>query len=108
MGDWERRQLCPDGACIGVIGADGKCTVCGKEGTTEGTSDLGPRASAGHEDEEEAPRESDPLAEVRGPRSEAPASDDPDWSQRKLCPDGGCVGVLGDDGKCSVCGRSAA
>jgi hypothetical protein len=26
---WDDRQLCPDGACIGVIGGDGRCTVCG-------------------------------------------------------------------------------
>jgi hypothetical protein len=26
---WDDRALCPDGACIGVIGADGRCTVCG-------------------------------------------------------------------------------
>lgn len=28
--DWEKRVLCPDGACIGVIGPDGKCKECGK------------------------------------------------------------------------------
>ncbi len=30
-GDWENRQLCSDGNCIGVIGADGCCRECGKE-----------------------------------------------------------------------------
>jgi flagellar biosynthesis/type III secretory pathway M-ring protein FliF/YscJ len=25
------RKLCPDGACIGVIGPEGRCKVCGKE-----------------------------------------------------------------------------
>jgi hypothetical protein len=24
------RRLCPDGACLGVIGADGKCSECGR------------------------------------------------------------------------------
>ncbi|NLA41483.1 MAG: hypothetical protein GX874_08760 [Smithella sp.] len=28
--DWEKRVLCSDGACIGVIGPDGKCKECGK------------------------------------------------------------------------------
>lgn len=28
--DWEKRILCSDGACIGVIGSDGKCKECGK------------------------------------------------------------------------------
>jgi hypothetical protein len=27
-----------------------------------------------------------------------------DPSQRRLCPDGSCVGVIGEDGKCSACG----
>ncbi len=27
---WEDRILCSDGACIGVIGPDGKCKECGK------------------------------------------------------------------------------
>ncbi len=26
----ENRRLCPDGNCIGIIGADGCCVVCGK------------------------------------------------------------------------------
>ena len=26
---------------------------------------------------------------------------------RRLCPDGACIGVIGDDGRCRVCGRSA-
>ena len=29
------------------------------------------------------------------------------WQARKLCSDGGCTGVIGEDGKCSVCGRAA-
>ncbi|MEO8551820.1 MAG: hypothetical protein ABI678_17710, partial [Kofleriaceae bacterium] len=28
--EWSRRKLCPDGACVGVVGASGACTVCGK------------------------------------------------------------------------------
>lgn len=31
MTEWQQRQLCPDGACIGVIGPDGRCKICGKE-----------------------------------------------------------------------------
>jgi hypothetical protein len=25
--------------------------------------------------------------------------------QRKLCPDGSCIGIIGSDGKCTECGR---
>ena len=28
--DWEKRVLCSDSNCIGVIGPDGKCKECGK------------------------------------------------------------------------------
>ncbi len=28
--EWERRTLCPDESCIGVIGPDGRCKECGK------------------------------------------------------------------------------
>ncbi len=28
--DWDRRVLCSDGNCIGVIGPDGRCNECGK------------------------------------------------------------------------------
>ena len=27
--EWDQRVLCSDGNCIGVIGADGRCKVCG-------------------------------------------------------------------------------
>src|ERR1043165_5692601 len=30
VGEWDRRQLCPDGTCIGVIGPEGTCKVCGR------------------------------------------------------------------------------
>jgi len=35
--DWEKRILCSDGNCIGVIGPDGRCKECGKpyEGNTD-------------------------------------------------------------------------
>ena len=28
--DWDKRTLCSDGSCIGVIGPDGRCKECGK------------------------------------------------------------------------------
>ena len=30
VGEWDQRQLCPDGSCIGVIGPEGICKVCGR------------------------------------------------------------------------------
>jgi len=111
MDDWDQRMLCADGACNGVIGDDGTCKVCGRAAPNWGdernrglnveaeASDLGPQASAGEPDSDS---ESD-----RGPKPEARGPDD-DWERRELCPDGGCNGVIGADGKCTVCGRTAA
>ena len=28
--DGEERRLCPDGACTGLLGSDGKCKECGR------------------------------------------------------------------------------
>ncbi len=30
-----------------------------------------------------------------------------DWSRRRLCPDGNCIGVIDPDGRCRECGRAA-
>jgi hypothetical protein len=37
--DFDSRQLCSDGNCIGVIGADGRCKECGKPYTGEPEED---------------------------------------------------------------------
>jgi hypothetical protein len=28
----ENRRLCPDGNCIGIIGPEGRCVICGRAG----------------------------------------------------------------------------
>jgi hypothetical protein len=83
-----KRRLCPDGSCVGVIGADGRCTVCGRSGDAR-PDEL--------DDEAEAP------LEAAGPGE--PGGFDP---ARRLCDDGSCLGVIGADGRCNVCGQQAA
>jgi len=102
--DLENRSLCPDGACIGVIGPDGKCKICGRVGTYQG----GPYRSTQSDDE--AAAEAEPEDEVEaGPtdghddEAETPFDDD-----RQLCPDDTCIGIIGADGRCKVCGKVAA
>ena len=34
--DWDNRELCSDGSCIGVIGKDGRCNECGKAAESGG------------------------------------------------------------------------
>jgi hypothetical protein len=84
--DPTRRRLCADGSCVGVIGDDGRCRVCGR---TEEQAATG-------EANVEAAHEGDAGGEAGGFDS-----------GRRLCDDGSCVGVVGDDGVCRVCGRRA-
>jgi len=87
--DPTRRKLCGDGACVGVIGDDGRCHVCGR--TFE-------QAAAG----DEAPS---PEGDGEGAGQAVDGGFD---STRRLCDDGACVGVVGDDGACRVCGRRSS
>jgi len=116
--EWENRQLCSDGNCIGVIGPDGLCTECGKPGEKGATprEEATPpaEAEAAPEDEAEVP---DSVAEAPDIVDEEAAAEAPetpempgyedDWENRRLCPDGNCIGVIGPDGKCKECGRPA-
>jgi hypothetical protein len=96
-----RRRLCPDGSCVGIIGSDGKCTVCG-------TADPGGEATAAStswdgEDDQHDAADGDPadgsLAAEAGEPGFAP--------NRRLCSDDSCIGVIGQDNRCSECGKLA-
>jgi hypothetical protein len=94
--DPTRRRLCADGACVGVIGADGRCGECGR---TEA------QAEAGEEPAATGDFGSEPLAADAG--AAGGITSDGFDPNRRLCTDGACVGVIGDDGVCRVCGRRA-
>jgi hypothetical protein len=114
MTEWDTRQLCPDGGCVGVIGPDGTCKVCGR--VAPGWGDERQRGLLAPTDAE-PDGDGDGLAGERsGPDDDGPvlagvatSSDaEPEgWSERKLCSNGACIGVIGDDGRCSVCGTAA-
>ncbi|HEY2747222.1 MAG TPA: hypothetical protein VGL86_21515 [Polyangia bacterium] len=92
----ESRELCADGNCLGVV-IDGKCNVCGLPAGLNpppGSPDAAMIAEGGHVSE----------ATV----GEATGGETFDDDDRKLCPDGACTGLVGADGKCKECGRSAA
>jgi hypothetical protein len=92
--DWENRKLCSDESCIGVIGADGRCRVCGLlDPNLPGSPDLFTSSSAVMDERQEPPSE-DPVPEPR----------DPGWEDRKLCSNESCIGTIGTDGRCRVCG----
>jgi Zn-finger nucleic acid-binding protein len=46
------------------------------------------------------------LDEIPPEQPQAPMTSG-QWQARKLCSDGGCTGVIGDDGTCGVCGKTA-
>jgi hypothetical protein len=88
--DPTRRRLCPDGACVGLLDESGRCRVCGRTESGEAS-----QATAAPEDVSDGGAE----AEATGEAEAAFAAG------RKLCPDGACIGVVGADGRCKVCGR---
>jgi hypothetical protein len=114
-----KRRLCPDGACIGVVGDDGRCRVCGRanDGTVatpahtyaDAGADADPIGDGDDEHERDAAANDLDLAGGDGgtryglAAAGAGAGFRPD---RRLCDDGSCIGVIGADGVCSVCGRA--
>ena len=61
------------------------------------------------EDEEPDDEEAGEEAGEEADETEEPVAEKPvEWSERKVCPDGACIGVIGDDGHCKVCKRAEA
>ena len=152
---WHERQVCSDGACIGLIGADGKCKVCGRPAGMAGGArsepdhDLETADHRNHDDDEDDdPGDEEDRDEVADDEDDA-SEDEEDYDEedegedddddnddvepdeerqleaaasalapvaiaealgdnRKLCPDGACVGVIAPDGRCKLCGKNAA
>lgn len=91
--DWDRRVLCPDGGCVGIVGEDGRCSACGRSAAVADLPSAAGRSAVS------APKG---LAAVE----ECCAQHDDMWSQRRLCSDGACIGIVGDNGLCRVCGKA--
>jgi hypothetical protein len=152
VGEWDQRQLCSDGSCVGVIGPDGTCKVCGraaqnwgderKRGLLEPADEPADDALAAadevaaeggedHDEEDDDDLDDDDLDDdhdLDEGEDEDDGHDDLDdehaaplaasasaslptlpaeWGTRLLCPDGSCIGLIGADGRCKVCGRAA-
>jgi len=112
--DPSKRELCPDGMCVGVIGPDGCCKVCGKRGT--GAVSARASTPAKEAGPSEPPADWRPAAVPGGgePANDGPATGEgrpaasgaPDFERERVpCPDGMCTGVIGRNGKCGTCGK---
>lgn len=121
---WEERRLCPDGGCLGVVGADGACNECGRV-DPEAARRLDERAAAQSETKSKvsgAAAAGDAAAGDDGDGDSDGAGEDAsaagsgaavagggelgdDWQRRQLCEDGACIGVV-IDGRCNTCGKA--
>lgn len=120
--EWDTREVCPDGSCTGVIGAEGRCKVCGhvsptwnnerERGMVVDAAKLDEEEDDGDEYEEDDDADDDDEVEARGsdpalaalmPEAEV---GEHEWNRRTLCPDGACTGVLHTNKVCSVCGKT--
>lgn len=101
-----KRKLCPDGSCLGLIGADGRCNVCGLSASGKVASAA--EAPAWEDDADDVgfdhvhDHDHDNPVEASGGDQASGGFD----SKRKLCPDGSCLGVIEASGRCSVCGQA--
>ena len=110
--EWEKRALCSDESCIGVIGPDGRCKECGRpfEGPLpQGQEPTGLRVADEAileqglvSDEPLGPAGTDVSSEEE---SAASSSIEDEWERRTLCADESCIGVIGLDGRCKECGK---
>jgi hypothetical protein len=95
--EWEERTLCADETCIGIVGEDGICGVCGRD--SQGAA-LGDDAVDGDSSEEESAASASPgLADEEAIEDEVEI----DSSDRILCSDEACIGLVGPDGYCKIC-----
>lgn len=104
---WDQRILCSDGNCIGIIGADGRCKACGMPYDGElpspvADSDPADDGMDGSPTDQQMTEEDDGVSD--DPVVGSQASDD-SWENRTLCIDESCIGVIGLDGRCKVCGK---
>ncbi|MFT3699748.1 MAG: hypothetical protein QM831_41760 [Kofleriaceae bacterium] len=108
--EWDTREVCPDGSCVGVIGPDGQCKVCGQMSPTwNNERERGMDTSAEDSDSED----SDTAHADKGEHAHEDENEDlmpgtdSDWVGREVCPDGACVGIINEQGVCNLCGKKA-
>ncbi len=118
--DLDHRRLCSDGGCIGVLGPDGSCKECGRVGD-DVTSDPRLRGFSVSQEDDDAPTDEEEAVQWEEQQEDDGTDDDRNgddvsrakndlpstFADRRLCPDGACIGVVGTDGSCPECGSVA-
>lgn len=94
--DLDQRELCADGSCTGVLGEGGRCRECGRTAAEVEAGEPPAEATAVRPGTDE---DASSAGEGAAPDGDGDPGDD-----RRLCPDGSCVGLIGSDGRCKVCG----
>jgi len=106
------RRLCPDGACIGVLDPSGQCNECGRKfgadaiAAANANSQTWALVDAREPNGDAEDAASDPFS-AGAPADAVGASGSGFDPSRRLCEDGSCIGVIGPNGACTVCGRMA-
>jgi hypothetical protein len=108
MTEWDVRMLCPDGGCVGLIGHDGLCKVCGRAAPNWGDErtrgiDSGPVEKQDPDDDDDGDDDDHDLK----PLLPGTPAEIGEWAERQVCSDGGCIGVINTEGVCNVCGKPA-
>jgi hypothetical protein len=95
--DWNNRILCPDDRCTGTIGPNGQCRVCGHCAAEPNGSEDNPESLC----DSPVPNLEEKIEIPVSRESDMP---DDDWARRRLCRDESCIGIIGPNGRCGVCG----
>ena len=109
--DLAERVLCSDDTCIGLVGPDGKCKVCGTPYTGEEPVPSPTSGVVSTEDsisEETQDREDvSSVTDTDDTDVEDIDTEETDTDDRICCPDDTCIGIIGEDGRCGTCGKEA-
>ena len=105
----EGRILCSDGACIGVVGPDGRCKVCGTpyEGDESIPNPIPGVAQGAEAQQNDADQHPLDTTEEERDTADDGSEDSIDPSERICCPDDMCTGIIDKNGKCGICGKIA-
>lgn len=113
--DWISRKLCIDESCIGTIGKDGRCRACGLMENSDTENDSPSQEPVAFEEDtkdtedsltfsEDAEDAEDAENADTVPEEEDTTEEAPGWEDRKLCIDESCIGTIGKNGRCNICG----